>query len=304
MQVFMGQAMINRYGKVFSCCCCAPWSLGSIYKNTLSDIWKNSIRLKIARWLSSRGALHCFANCFTRLYFDQKKVASLCKGSPAYPKSIMLAYGDFCNYKCVMCNTDRESKVYLDTEYVKKNIDWSKIDEIQLTGGEPLAIAPARELFLWLTRQQNKKVEILSNGSLITPEWAEYLVKGGSRLCISVNAATEETYKHVCQGDFVRIIENLKKLVELKRKFNSSCIIKFAFTIIPENAHEIADAIALSNDLGCDVIGFGYATSGKEFLTQQEYLRRQLKVKIAQVLNDPKVTIIVEKEYLSELGLF
>jgi pyruvate-formate lyase-activating enzyme len=295
--------MIDCYGKVFSCCFAAPWPFGSIYKNTLSEIWAKSLRLKIARWLSSRGALHCFANCFMRFSFSQEELAQHCKGRPVLPKKIMIACGDFCNYKCIMCNADTASKLRLDTEYVKKNIDWPKVEMVILTGGEILAIPSARELFLWLSREMNKKVDVLSNGSLITPEWAEYLVKGGGRLSISVNAATPETYKRICQGNFPRIIENLKKLVELKQKFKTPCEIRFGFTIIPENAHEIADAIVLANSLGCDVLGFSFATSGKEFLAQQEDLRRQLKVKITQVINDPKVAIAIEKNYLAELGL-
>jgi len=202
-----------------------------------------------------------------------------------------------------MCTADTGSSVYLNTEYVKKNIDWSKVEKIVLTGGEILAIAPAKELFLWLTREEKKKVDILSNGSLITPEWAEYLVRGQGCLSISVNAATAGTYKRICQGDFSRIIENLKKLVELKRRLKTSSVIRFTFTIIQENAHEIADAIVLANDLGCDVLGFGFATSGREFLARQQDLCRQLKARITQLVNDPKVTVAIEKAYLTEAGL-
>lgn len=175
-------AMIGRYGKVYSCCFASPWSFGSIYKNTLSDIWAKSWRLKIARWLSSRGALHCFANCFMRFVAGQKELALACKGSPAHPKNIMVVCGDFCNYKCIMCDADTNSKLCLDTEFAKKNIDWSKVEKIVLTGGEILAIAPAKELFLWLTREMNKKVDILSNGSLITPGVGRTFSQGGRRL--------------------------------------------------------------------------------------------------------------------------
>jgi len=296
-------ATIDRYGTVYSCCCFAPWPVGSIYKNSLSEIWTKSLRLKIARWLSCRGALHCFASCFIRFVCDQKDLIQRCKGNPDHPKSIMVVYGEFCNYRCIMCNIDRDSKVCLDSEYAKKNIDWSRAEEIVLTGGEILAIDPAKDLFLWLTREKNKKVSLLSNGSLITPEWAEYLVKGGGSLRIAVNAASAETYKRVCQGDFSRIIENLRKLVELKHKFNASSTVEFRFTIIPENAHEIAEAILLANELGCDVVAFGIATSGGDFLIRQEELRRQLKDKIRQLINDPKIAITIEKDYLAQLDL-
>lgn len=296
-------ATIDRYGKVFSCCRFAPWPLGNIYKNTLTEIWAKSWKLKIARWLSSRGALHCFARCFIRSLCDQKESARRCKGRPAHPKNIMLVCGEFCNHKCLMCNTDRDSKVCLDIEYAKKNIDWPKIEETTLTGGEVLAIDSAKELFLWLTREMNKKVDILSNGSLINPEWAERLARGGGCVTVSVNAASGETYKRVCQGEFLRTVENLKRLAELKRKLNSPSLIRFKFTVIPENAHEIAQAILLANELGCDEVIFGFATGGREFLAREEGLRRQLKTRIAQLMSDPKVHISIERNYLTQLNL-
>ena len=42
----------------------------------------------------------------------------------------------------------------LDVELLKRNIDWTHIDDIELQGGEPLAMKNAKEIYVWLTEEK------------------------------------------------------------------------------------------------------------------------------------------------------
>jgi len=292
---------INPSGDVFICCVHGPVVLGNIYKHNISAIWKNK-RIKIARWLSLHGNLHCYKSCFVSNYEEKKRI-NFPRNVPDYPRRILIEYSTFCNYNCKMCDQDHTSKLALKPDILKKKIDWSKISEITLTGGEVLAIKSAKEFYLWLTKQINKKANIFTNGLLINNEWANYIIDGSNWVYISVNAATEKTYNAICSGNFSKVISNIKNLVSLKENRKSNLKIKFHFTIVPENVHEIPDAIRLADSLGCDIMSFCSDALGAKFLRDHEKIRESLKQRISQIVNDSKIKIEVEKANLIPLGL-
>lgn len=292
---------IHKNGDVYICCHYGPGKIGNIYKHNLSKIWEKSIRLKLFRLLSLNKCLYCFFEC-NIISADEKRSSARSLIYIKYPKGLRILIGEFCNLNCIMCGQDHRSKEAIDNKIIKENIDWTRVEEIDFLGGEILAMKNAKELYLWLTKTVNKKVNLITNGLLINDEWAYHLVNGSNWIEISVNAATEATHELVNRkSNFVRVINNIKKLIDLKQQHGSDVKITYKYTIVPENIHEVADAIELAENLGCDHISYGYDYSVINILKQNNELRRKLKNQIFRLVNsDLKLTVnVMRLEYLN-----
>jgi MoaA/NifB/PqqE/SkfB family radical SAM enzyme len=293
---------IDDKGWVFICCHAKPETIGNIYKDDLKTIWTQSKKLKKLRLKSLKGSLECFTGC-NILSKEEKQGTTDYPVHENYPRQVWLLYGEFCNLNCIMCGQNSRSKDKLDNDILKKHIDWAQVESIELQGGEILAMKEAKELYLWLTREMNKKVNLITNGLLINDEWAEFLVRGSNWITISVNAATKKTHELVNKGSvFEKVIDNTKKLINLKEKYNLNTKIIFHHTTVKENLHELADAIYLANALGCDSINFGFDKHVLPFLKKNPALKEKIKQKISFVMNEG-LKIDCETNRLEHMGL-
>jgi sulfatase maturation enzyme AslB (radical SAM superfamily) len=294
---------INFNGDVYTCCHYKPWKYGNIYNKNLSEVLKKSVLLKLYKFMSLHKCLFCSFDC-TLIEELRKKVKPEDEMKTRHPGRILLLCGELCNISCIMCPQDHRSKEVLDFEAAKKNIDWSQFYEIMLQGGEILAMKDAKKLYLWLTREQNKKADLLTNGLLVNDEWADHLVNGSNVIAISVNAATKETHNHVNRGsDFFKVVDNIKKMISLKSEKKSGVQIIYKYSIVPENVHEVAEAIVFAENLGCDQISYGYDLSVPDYIKKNENLRLDLKNRITSIL-EKGVRIKVDKAKLKTLNLF
>ena len=294
---------INSNGDVYICCHWYPGVIGNIYKNTLEEIWENSEKLRQYRFWSKNKGLFCFFRCNILTNTQKQKAPNNPKPLP-YPRRVWLLMSEFCNINCIMCGLNKNSKVFLDNETLKKNIDWRKVDEIEFQGGEILAMKSAKEMYLWLTQELNKKVNLITNGILISSKWAEYLVAGADWVQISVNAASKETHEKVNVGsNFDKVFENIKKLTELKLQTNSKIKIIYKFSIVPENIHEIADSLDKAEALGCDEIMFGYDYSVIDLLKKDPMLKLNIRNQVTKRINKSS-KVIIETFRLKNLNLY
>lgn len=294
---------INYNGYVFTCCHNQPGVIGNIYKQNLKHIWTKSIKLKIFRLMASTKSLHCFYAC--NIFPNQVKGnIDQAPVTESYPKRVWVLQGEFCNLDCVMCVQNHKSKIMIDNDILKKNIDWKKVDDIALQGGEILAMKNARQMYLWLTKRLNKKVNLITNGILINDDWADHLVRGSNWIQISVNAATKETHEIVNRkSSFTRVINNLKKMIDLKHQYGSDVEIIYKFTMVNENIHEIGKAIEFANSLGCDSIAFGYKNPNVPFLLNwDKKLKEEIRHEISRLVNS-NLRIKIGMKRLEQLGL-
>ncbi len=225
-------------------------------------------------------------------------------GDTAYPRHLQIMIGSLCNINCIMCPQDHHLKTVLNNDILKKNIDWLRIKEILINGGEVLVIKSAKELFIWLTEKMQKKIRLITNGLSINREWAEKLVRGSEWIEISVNAATKKTHELINKGsDFERVIRNIKMLIDLKRRYSLKTDIRYHFTIIPENIHEVAQAIKFADDLGCDLIAYSFDTPNVEnFLSQHRNIKAKIRDEVTKLANS-NLSIKILRNQLDQLGL-
>jgi len=296
---------IDEKGDIYTCCHLKPGKIGNIYRNKLASIWKKSFSLKKFRWQSLNGYLPCFKQCNILTQGEKKNMRlSLMKFYPKHPGRIWIQYSQFCNQSCIMCPQNHCLKTMLDNKTLKQNIDWSNVQDIILQGGEILAITQAKDFYLWLTKKQKKKVNLITNGMLIKNKWFKYLIEGSNWIQISVNAATETTHEKVNQGSkFDIVIDNIGKLVRTKATLKSNTEIIYKYTIIPENIDEIPLAIVFAEKLGCDSIQYGYSDDAFKLLRGNQGLCLKINEKITDLLTKKKLKLKIYKGGLWYLGL-
>lgn len=253
--------------------------------------------------MSLNKCLHCFGNCNLSPAFQHNDSISNNLLTIKHPKTVTILYGLICNLRCSMCPQDHQVNLTLASDILKKNISWSFVENIELQGGEVLAMKDAKEMYLWFTKQMNKKVNLITNGVLINDEWAEYLVHGSEKVRISLNAASKKTHELINKGsNFEKVINNIRKLISLKQQYNLDVKIQYKFTIVPENIYEIADAIEVAENLGCDKINYGYDSKVPSIIRTNNELRECLKHKINELIGS-NLNMEIERSRLNLLGL-
>ena len=141
-----------------------------------------------------------------------------------------------CNFKCGYCifSVDKgkrhfiSDKKIMDFALYKKCVDDiarfpRKLKVLRLVGiGEPLLHKNIAQMVEYAaSREVSNTVEILTNGSLLTPALADSLISAGlSRLVVSLQGTSKEKYRDLCGTNinFDGLLENLKYFYSHKGK--------------------------------------------------------------------------------------
>jgi hypothetical protein len=129
-----------------------------------------------------------------------------------------------CNLNCIFCSVDlckRERDFVVNVDFLAKEAEklaklkLEEVKELEIhinTQGEPLLYAPLAELIKKVSKIKGvKTISIDTNGSLLTEEKVDELVKAGmTRFNVSLNAFSEETAKKIAGTAYP--LENVKKI--------------------------------------------------------------------------------------------
>ena len=261
------EIFIDQKGEVYACCCSEAQAFGNIYRDRLRRIF-DSGAARALRKKSLNGTLKCYERCFLL------NKAALPPCPPSRPltapykglKRIKLRFGELCNIKCVMCVQGHRSPRALDMATLRLNLDLGPFQSVEMEGGEPLFIKPAREFFDYAV-SQGKKVSFLSNGTLITDDWAEKIARHSRFIYISINAATRKTHELVNVGSrWGTVLRNVRRIREYRDALHSGTVIQGHMTLVRENIKEAPLFIRKFKALGFDRICFCHSESAVKYL--------------------------------------
>jgi MoaA/NifB/PqqE/SkfB family radical SAM enzyme len=177
------------------------------------------------------------------------------------------------------------------------------------TYGEPL-MYPGIHQLIDRMGEAGVKFGFTSNGLLLTEKKARLLAKHGEHvhMCISLNAASKETY-YLHQGkDFDKLLVNIERFIAIHRETRpeSAPQLILSFIVMRSNRHEVMDFVRLARRLGAPQILFRHLFDlgrddfeadvfgqhfeyGRERLAFDEYKEIERQVRESEELKDGTV---------------
>jgi radical SAM protein with 4Fe4S-binding SPASM domain len=206
-----------------------------------------------------------------------------------YPAKITIESGNICNLRCPLCPTGQKdasaSKGLLSFSDFKKIIDeiGRNLLLIRLYNwGEPLL---NKELVKMVEYANEHRIAVKISTNLSFPieeAQAEAIINANlQKIYISCDGASNSTYpKYHIDGDFNRVMSNMKLLLKKKRQLrNNYTEIIWLFHVFSHNEHEINTAKLMAKEIGIKLTINKIRTDmGKEiFETAEKSLERDSK---------------------------
>ena len=140
-------------------------------------------------------------------------------------------------------------------------------------------------------------LQMISNAALLTERRARKLIDVQfNRISVSTDAATPETYARIRGGPFEKVIQNLRRLGELKARAGSTLPqLKFNFVMLRSNLREMPAMVDLAHELGAELIDFRLP-----FLLQRQGLEEELPTRDPELMDE---MILATRERMKALGL-
>lgn len=176
------------------------------------------------------------------------------------PLHMILETTTVCPFNCIMCSRAKEVK---DPHHMPYERYTRIIDEVRpvhlyfSSAGEPL-LHPEQPRMIRYAKQQGCKVCLVSTLAALAFPLGSLVESGLDLLKVSIDGATEETYRKIRGTDFFpRVLEYIRKLNEIKKMRGvSTPFIRFQFVVQKANYREAAGVVRLAHQLGLDAVFF------------------------------------------------
>lgn len=196
-----------------------------------------------------------------------------------YPGFLSIHLNEHCNAACFFCREAEHKGKLIDFEQLHKldsGVRMARV--IELTGwGEPFFYPNLNEVVdkCFALNNSPALLSFTTNGSMLSADWGRKMAGRIHRLCISINAATPETYE--TQMRYKNKKFTFDYVIECVRAFIAELmpddVKRLAFHMVTstDNFREIPALVRLSGELGIPVI-----TIGHYFCANEKYLDKTL----------------------------
>ena len=170
-----------------------------------------------------------------------------------FPLFLVVETINTCNLNCVMCfrrqSKPIERKVMTDELYLKilQQAKRYQCPSINLNWNNEPLLDPNIIHRIEMAREHGFiDIRINTNAMLLTPSLSRGLIAAGlTRLSVSIDAGSEETYLKVRRGgDFSKLVENLETFIKIREQMGAKLpVIRCTFVRIRENENEVEEFI-------------------------------------------------------------
>ncbi len=212
-----------------------------------------------------------------------------------------------CNLNCVMCHRKElvagRSSLNLTLVQFRKIIDkLPYVLKLNLQGmGEPLL---SRDLFEMIKYAKKKRIYVstVTNGMLMTEDRARKTIESGlDRIYFSIDSADSKNYaKYRVNGKLDQVIDNLKKLVELKNKNKSKLHIGVWMLLFNNNIDQLIPVLKLVKEAGADEL---IVQSHISYRGKNNWKEKINNLKIKDKNNDVFIKLEEAKKFAKEIKL-
>lgn len=178
------------------------------------------------------------------------------------PYKVTIDPGNFCNLRCPGCHTGIKHPEMIQPGFMK-------YDDFKMVFGQVQPYAISVALYNWGEPFLNKSIfdmiehctskgvgtTLHSNFNVFSEEMARKAVESGlTHIYMSIDGASQEAYaKYRVRGNLDQVMENLRVLLETRKKYKSKFpIVTWKFLEFTHNAHEKEEARRRARELGVD----------------------------------------------------
>jgi GTP 3',8-cyclase len=208
----------------------------------------------------------------SKILFHLDTVLDYFKGKKTDPITLEIDPSNACNHSCPFCISGHiHLNKFKGTEFFNreimskkilmelvKDLSKTKIKSIAFTGGgEPTINPNLKEAINYL--RENSKIDLgmYSNGTNFERfDLFETIVRSLTWIRVSIDAGNPKSYDDLRvtnkKNNFNTVLKNIKKLVEIKKKFKSNITIGVGFVVSKDNYKEITDFANIFKDIDID----------------------------------------------------
>lgn len=167
-------------------------------------------------------------------------------------RSLTITLTNKCNLNCLDCEA-RRYDWEMPMQAVKEIIElFPYLEYIMWQGGEVFLMGYFQDILDEAKRYPNMKQLIVTNAMLLSENIIEKLVLQPELvLAISVDGTTKDIYENIRRGaKFDRLIENIKLINLLRKRYNSNTRLHLNVTVMRSNYHQLLDFIEFAREHG------------------------------------------------------
>lgn len=210
------------------------------------------------------------------------------KSKKELPKFIRLEACSICQLNCKACYMHLEEERakngckfgYLKFKDFKKLVDDNNFENIELSNNGEIFLNPDLVKIIKYAYKKNINLTACNgvNLNFLSDEQAEALVLYKfDRLCVSIDGTSQDTYsQYRVGGNYDKVMENIKKIIDYKKKYNSKFPhITWKFIIFGFNEHQITEAKEIAKNMGIDEIIFTLSWENSSPIKNPEFVKQE-----------------------------
>lgn len=232
----------------------------AIIRRQIADVEKQGL---VNTEIDPRGKFHLDT---TKIAFHQDRVDAWRNGERVAPITIDMALTQKCSYACTFCYAGLQQNPSSPVPWeVYENFldDCVEIGHKPGEGVRAISLVSDGEstenpdFYKFIRKAKSNGIDIASgtNGLRLLPEEMPSVVDCLTYLRFNINAAEPEAYAQIMGTsvkNYLKVIENIKEAVRLKKERSSSITIGLQMVLLPEYADQVIPLALLGRELGVD----------------------------------------------------
>jgi MoaA/NifB/PqqE/SkfB family radical SAM enzyme len=259
----------DRFGRALVCCWNRQLPVGNVRTDSMDEIWRGPVitelRETLARYEFARGCDFCDLQTADGVFggvamakFDRFPVSG---AAPDWPAQIEFSISNACNLECVMCDGNhssairarREDRAPMPRLYSGAFLEslrpyLAHLDHAKFLGGEPFLVTEHFRLWdMMIEDGLATRCHVTTNGTQYGDRVERYLDRLGFGFCVSLDAATKETYESIrINASFEEVMRNSRRFRDYAHKRKTA--FSFGFCLMRQNWREFGQFCLMADE--------------------------------------------------------
>ena len=208
----------------------------------------------------------------TKIGWHMDRVQAWMDGKKVAPITIDMALTRTCNYGCHYCYAMLQEN---ERSVINKEVITNFLDDCAEIGVKGISLVSDGEstispVFVHACEHGEKKGIAMAcgtNGFVLTRSKSEQVLPHLTYLRINISAGERKRYAEIMgvkEEWFDRVVQNIKDMVEIKRRDGLTCTLGLQMVLMPEYADQILPLAELGKELGVDYLVIKHCSDNED----------------------------------------